>query len=66
VESKKDFQLEADIQPEAIPSDIKNIQLRLDNVESKLETILESILFIRQNIPSVTIENAKENSEHLS
>ena len=66
VESKKDLQLEVDIQPEAIRSDIKNIELRLDNVESKLETILESILFIRQNIPSVTIENAKENSEHLS
>jgi len=47
-------------------SQIQNIEKRLDNVERKLETILEAILFIRQNLISPTAQNAEENTEHLS
>lgn len=47
-------------------SQITNINARLSNVERKLDIILESIQFIRENIVSRKAQNAEDNTERFS
>ena len=50
------------------PNELTQIKSRLDNVETKLETILESILIIRQNLFShqkTDNRDAEADTEHL-
>lgn len=64
-EPKSEDDIFARLKTKPVTNSSENIELRLSNMEKKLETILESILFIKQNIGSLPVENAKTNSEHL-